>query len=206
MIYLHGPSHIYGDELGCRGPGVTSTTPAPCYADDCIYANMGISQAESSSGSRCRFILSLYSPCSFLHCIATYLACCAHEKSTASSHSSSISHLHTFPRFPISTFATFAFTASASVMLYWIITYCPLTLLLYVRDLALKCQEELNEIHLLHFPKSWQGNKALVCLSVRLLSAQSNKPNSQIKRTNLKSWHIFFGQEWVGPDSKSSLT
>lgn len=51
--------------LGCRGPGVTSTTPVPCYADDCIYANMGISRVESSSGSCFRFILSLSSPAPF---------------------------------------------------------------------------------------------------------------------------------------------
>lgn len=41
MISPHGPSDIYGDELGCRGPGVTLATPVPCHADDYIYANMG---------------------------------------------------------------------------------------------------------------------------------------------------------------------
>lgn len=46
--------------LGCRGPGVTSTTPVPCHDDDCIYANMGISRLKSSSGSCFCFILSLY--------------------------------------------------------------------------------------------------------------------------------------------------
>ncbi|KAI4819757.1 hypothetical protein KUCAC02_004992, partial [Chaenocephalus aceratus] len=45
-LHLNWPlhCHIYGDELGCRGPGVTSKTPVPCYADDGIYANMRISK------------------------------------------------------------------------------------------------------------------------------------------------------------------
>lgn len=72
---------------GVAAPLSPPTTPVPCHAGDCIYANMGISGVESSSGSSCsRFILSVSSPRSFLRCFTSYLACCAHEKNTASSH------------------------------------------------------------------------------------------------------------------------
>lgn len=63
----------------------------------CIYANMGINRVENSFGPCVFFILSL---CSFLLCITTYLACWAHETSTASFYSS-VSHLSTFNLFTL---------------------------------------------------------------------------------------------------------
>lgn len=94
MIYLLGPSGIYGDEWGCDGPGVTSTTRVPCYADDSVSMLIWGSVGWQAG---LMLVLSLYLitllPLVFLLCIAAYLACCVREKSSASSESSSVSYL-----------------------------------------------------------------------------------------------------------------